>query len=281
MDLELRDRGQTGGVVSTLVRLALEEGSIQAAILTERQADLLPRGRVVRDSREVVTLAGSGYVAGPTLEALNGGSFENEDRIAVVGLPCQITAMAKMRVSTLDRRTPIDQVVLTIGLFCTWALSHGPFVDYLKRRVGRGEVGKMDITPPPEQLLLVTTDSETSRIPLDEIRPFVRPGCDVCLDMTAELADLSVGTVEGRSGWNTVIVRTRAGKEILSRAEAVGAIETESLAEDYRGHLREASRLKKYRALKALEERGDTDGGYLRLPNRLKRRIMSCGEEGS
>ncbi len=89
-----------------------------------------------------------------------------------------------------------------------------------------------------------------------------------------------MGTVEGRSGWNTVIVRTRAGKEILSRAEAVGAIETESIAEDYLGHLRDASRLKKHRALKALEGRGDTDGGYLRLPNRLRRRIMSCGEEG-
>jgi coenzyme F420 hydrogenase subunit beta len=261
--------------------LALREGFAHAAILTERRANLLPEGRIVRDPGEILTLAGSGYVAGPTLEAFNTGSFEKEECIALVGLPCQVTALTKMRVSKMDRRPPVDQVVMVIGLFCTWALSYGPFIHYLNNRVGDARVRKMDITPPPERLVNVTTDSETFHIPVDEIRPFIRSGCGVCVDMTAELADLSVGMVEGRPGWNTIIVRTQAGEDLFVRAEEKGILETGPLHEGYLIHLREASRLKKLRAFNALKERGDADGGYLRMEDQMRRRIMSCPEKAS
>lgn len=280
-DPDLRSRGQAGGVVSALMDLALREGFAHAAILTERRANLLPEGRIVRDPGEILTLAGSGYVAGPTLEAFNTGSFEKEECIALVGLPCQVTALTKMRVSKMDRRPPVDQVVMVIGLFCTWALSYGPFIHYLNNRVGDARVRKMDITPPPERLVNVTTDSETFHIPVDEIRPFIRSGCGVCVDMTAELADLSVGMVEGRPGWNTIIVRTQAGEDLFVRAEGKGILETGPLHEGYLTHLREASRLKKLRAFNALKERGDAGGGYLRMEDQVRRRIMSCPEKAS
>lgn len=282
VDPDLRDRGQTGGVVSALMSLALREGSVQAAVLTERRSDLLPEGRIVRDPTEVAALAGSSYVAGFTLEALNQGSFKDEERIGLVGLPCQVTALAKMRASTLEKRTPIERVALVIGLFCTWTLNYGPFKHYLTGRVSAVPIRKMDVTPPPDGLLKVITDSETLDIPLDEIRPFIRPGCGVCLDMTAELADLSVGTVEGQPGWNTVVIRSRVGEDLFTRAQAAGMVETRALTEDYLHHLREASRLKKHGALKALEKRGGAASGYLQLPDQMRGQIMSqTGEKSS
>jgi len=48
----------------------------------------------------------------------------------------------------------------------------------------------------------------------------------------SELSDLSVGTVEGEEGWNTVIVRTARGEDLLNRAESKGALETRVYPED-------------------------------------------------
>ena len=230
---DLRKKGQTSGVVSALMEFALREGFIHGAVLTHRTPDHLPRGRVVRRPDEILSCSGSSYVAGPTLQALNQGPWEDMERIGVVGTPCQVLAMRKMSVTPLKRTTLMDRVTLIVGLFCTWALTYEPFMKYLKNRVNGARIRKLDITPPPERLLKVITDDDhTWNVPIDEIRPFIRTTCGICLDMTSELSDLSVGTVEGIQGWNTVITRSDLGEEILSRAETAGIVESQPLPEE-------------------------------------------------
>jgi coenzyme F420 hydrogenase subunit beta len=124
----LTKKAQTGGVVSTLIDFALKGGVIQAAVLTPRDGDLLPRGKIVTNRKGILSCAGSSYVSGPTLEALNRGPWKGRERIGVVGLPCQTLALAKMKSSKLEKRTPVDRVDLVIGLFCTWALDYKPFM---------------------------------------------------------------------------------------------------------------------------------------------------------
>jgi len=149
----------------------------------------------------------------------------------------------------------------------------------LQERVNGLPVKKLDITPPPERILEVTAGNKMIRVPVDDIRPFIRPSCRVCLDMTAELSDISVGTVEGKEGWNTVIVRTAIGEDLLKRAKKAGVIETKSLPKDHLKHLIEASLLKKRRALDALKERGGIENGYLNLSADLVKRIVSASGE--
>jgi coenzyme F420 hydrogenase subunit beta len=263
---EFTNKTQNGGVVSALMALALEEGRIQAAILTERDSELLPQGRIAKAKEDVLTCAGSSYVTGYTLEALNRGPWQSQERIGVVGLPCQVLALARMKASPLEKRTPIDRVDLVIGLFCTWALDYRPFAGFLKERFGDKPIRKLDITPPPERLLNVMAGNEEHQISLDEIRAFIRPSCQVCLDMTSELSDLSVGTVEGEEGWNTVIVRTARGEDLLCRAESKGVLETRAYPDDKWAHLKEASILKKQRGLNALK---DVQEKYVTLPQKV------------
>ncbi len=263
---EFTKRAQNGGVVSALMAVALGEGWIQAAILTERDSELLPQGRIAKTKEEVLTCSGSSYVTGHTLEALNRGPWQGQERIGVVGLPCQVLALARMKASPLEQRTPVDRVDLVVGLFCTWALDYRPFAGFLKERFGDKPIRKLDITPPPERLLNVTVDDEFHQISLDEIRAFIRPSCQVCLDMTSELSDLSVGTVEGEEGWNTVIVRTARGEDLLGCAESKGALETRVYPEDQWAHLKEASILKKQRGLNALK---DVQEKYVTLPQKV------------
>lgn len=279
----LRQKAQTAGVVSALMKFALKEGVINGAVLTHRTSDHLPLGKIIRRPNEILSCAGSSYVAGPTLQVLNQGPWKDTERIGVVGTPCQVLAMRKMSVSPLKKTTAIDRVTLIVGLFCTWALTYDPFMKYLKSRVNGARIRKLDITPPPDRLLKVITDNEQTRdIPLDEIRPFIRTTCGVCLDMTSELSDLSVGTVEGIQGWNTVIIRTDLGEKILRQAEAAKIVKSQPLPEENLKHLREASLLKKQRALLRLKERGELEDGYLILSRKLIGRILSeANEAGS
>jgi coenzyme F420 hydrogenase subunit beta len=280
-DPQFTKRAQTGGVVSALFDFALKEGMIQSGVLTPRDGDLLPQGKIIKGRREILSCAGSSYVSGPTLEALNRGPWKGKERIGIVGLPCQVLALARMKASKLEKRTPIDRVDLVIGLFCTWALDYRPFTAFLKERVNGLPVKKLNITPPPERILEVTAGNKLVRIPVDDIRSFILPSCRVCLDMTAELSDLSVGTVEGKEGWNTVIVRTAIGENLLRRAKKAGIIETRTLPKNNLNHLIEASLLKKRRALDALNEKGGIEKGYFKLSAHLIKRILSEAKEAT
>jgi coenzyme F420 hydrogenase subunit beta len=184
-----------------------------------------------------------------------------------------------MKASTLEKKTPIDRVDLVIGLFCTWAFDYKPFMSFLHDRVDGRSINKLNITPPPERILEVTAGNKLYRIPVDDIRPFIRPSCRVCLDMTSELSDISVGTVEGKEGWNTVIVRTAIGENLLRRAKKAGVIETRPLPKNNLSHLKEASLLKKRRALDVLKEKGGVEKNYFTLSPHLVMRIIS-GTEG-
>ncbi len=274
-----RKKAQTGGVVSSLIDFAFRKRIIQGAILTNRDGDLLPQGKVLTSSKGILNCAGSSYISGPTLEVLNKGPWKGQERIGLVGLPCQVLAVAKMKTSTLEKKTPIDRLDLVIGLFCTWALDYKPFTAFLTERVGSHPVKKLNITPPPERMLEVIAGGKLHQMPVDEIRPFIRASCRVCLDMTAELSDISVGTVEGKEGWNTVIARTVKGENLLKEAKKAGVIETRPIPASNLDHLKEASLLKKRRAIDALNQKGGTEKAYVNLKPDLIRRILSEAPE--
>ncbi len=272
-------KAQTGGVVSALTDFALHKGMIQSFVLTPRDGGLLPLGKKITSREEILSCAGSSYVSGPTLEALNRGPWNDEERIGVVGLPCQVLALARMKTSALEKRTPIERVRLVIGLFCTWALEYKPFITFLHERLRSRSIEKVNISPPPERLLEVIAGGELHQIPVDDIRSYIRPGCQICLDMTAELSDLSVGTVEGIEGWNTVIARTEMGEDLLRKAVSSDIIETQILPKGNLDHLKEASLLKKRRTLNALEEKGGIEKAYFTLSANLIKRILPEPEE--
>jgi len=274
----IRSKAQYGGAVTALAAFALEQGLIDSAVLTASDENMLPSGALAASAAQVRDRAGSNYVAAPTLAALNRESGRTDvQRIGVVATPCQALALAKMRASPLENRNNIDKLRLVIGLFCTWALRYADFARFLSEKTPLGQIVKVDIPPPPANVFQVFTDSRRIDIPLDEVRPFIRPGCDVCLDMTAEFADVSVGAAEGIAGWNTLIVRSDTGQELVEAALAKGVIETRPLSEQSLAHLKEASLNKKKRGLKKVVETtgSDQDLLYLRLSSETVTRLLS------
>ncbi|MBN1105403.1 MAG: Coenzyme F420 hydrogenase/dehydrogenase, beta subunit C-terminal domain, partial [Deltaproteobacteria bacterium] len=148
---------QAGGAVSALMTFALETGLIKGAVLTDREG-LIPVPRLITRSEDVVTCASSKYTAAPTLSVLNRAAREGFGRLGVVATPCQATALAQMRANPLQREDFRDPVSLVVGLFCTWALDTRGLVSLLSGRVDAGKIRKMDIPPPPAEILVVETE---------------------------------------------------------------------------------------------------------------------------
>jgi coenzyme F420 hydrogenase subunit beta len=264
-DGALRSRAQYGGTVSALVAFALRTGLIDTAVLTASDDGMLPAGRAVRDEAGVLACAGSNFVASPTLQTFNQEAAGDAQRIGVVATPCQALALAKMRASPLENRNNIDKLKLVIGLFCTWALKYRDFAAFLAERVPLDEIVKVDIPPPPANVFEVYANSTRVTIPLDQVRAFVRPTCNMCIDMTAEFADVSVGAAEGIEGWNTLIVRSDAGAKLVETARAGGALEAAPLPDGNLEHLKEAALLKKRRGLSNIVETTESKDNLLYL----------------
>lgn len=265
LDKATLGKSQYGGITSTLVALALKKGMIDAAILTKREKELLSSGVLARNKRQVLACASSNYIASPTLEAFHKGAQDSSKSIAAVGIPCQVLALGKMRLNPLENKNNIEKLSLVIGLFCTWALSYRDFFRFLKKEYAVQKIGKMDIPPPPANVFQMELPEGLKFIPLDLIRPFIRPTCTVCLDMTAEFSDLSVGAVEGLAGWNTVIVRTPRGQELMEEARRARVIEIAELPGANLDHLKEAALLKKKRALENIVKRTGSKENLLYL----------------
>ncbi len=254
-------RFQSGGTVSALVACALKHARVDTAVLTGRDG-WTPVARLVSDWREVGACATSKFAAAPTLAGVNRALADGVARLAVVGTPCQMTAVVQMRTNPLGQPDFVDPFAFTVGLFCNWSLEPRGLARLL---AGRGldpaQVVRMDIPPPPADTMVVETVGGRLEVPLREIKPLIPETCFICPDMTSELADVSVGMFEGRAGWNTLIIRTRTGAEVVAQAEGEGFLEIDPLPGERLEHLCLAAAEKKRRALRILERRNLVGAG--------------------
>ena len=266
-DTEIKAKAQHGGIVSSLICFALERGYIDSAVLTKSE-NLVPKGIVASNRADVLRCGGSNFLAAPTLGAFNSAVKEDFQRIGFVGMPCQVLALAKRKVVHFKDDSSIDKLALTIGLLCTWALSYS-FRDRVSQVVPLSSVKKMDVPSRAANVFQVYASDGVNVIPLDEVRRFIRPGCIVCSDMTAEFADISVGVARGMPDWNTVLIRTEKGKKLIEEMKNARFIEIGSLSSDSFENLKRASLRKKEGAFREILSRTGNNDDLLYL--KLKR----------
>ena len=249
-DTEIREKGQDGGVVTTLLSVALAEGIVDGIIETKMDDDKTPRGFIARNREELLECAGNSYEPGSALEVLNRLPRESTEKLAVVGLPCQVAALGKMKTFPPKNRANIGNVKLVIGLFCGWALADG-FHQFLQEHFDLSQVTKFDIPHHPAHTFDVYTKSGKESIELEEIRQYINEACSYCFDMTSEFADISVGSGRAKfKGWNTVIVRSKVGVELMNIAKTNHALEIQSIPTENVTSLKRAALNKKKGALK-------------------------------
>jgi len=271
-----------------LISLALERGLIDQAVLAGEEGELLAQSEAVSEPDQVRARAGSKFTAAPTVAAFNRASRGDAGRIGVVATPCQALALAKMRLGAPDEdRARVDKLKLVVGLFCGWALDWRKLKSLLSARVDPAEIRGMDIPPSKYARMEVRTGDGTKEIPIQEVIDCVRESCNYCFDLTAEFADLSVGSArspegwEVDRGWNQVIVRTDRGRELLDLALARGVLELKETPEGNLEKLKRASLNKKRACLANLRElTGGEEMVYLNPEDRAVRAAEAMNEPG-
>lgn len=261
-DPAARDSAQHGGVVSALMTLALEEGLIDAAIVSEGRKGFLKEGVTLYEPADIRKRGKSTFIASPTIAEFNRAARGSAGAIGMVATPCQAFALSRMRLKPdlPSGDNPIDTLKLVIGLFCGFTLSRADLVELLKEATDPDALTGMEI-PPGQGVLEVYTDTETLRFPLDHVQAFTREGCRYCIDTTAEYADLSVGSArfsdswEENRSWNQVIARTAAGMALVMMARDKGVLEFRHAPPENLEALKRAAAEKKREALKNLAEK--------------------------
>jgi coenzyme F420 hydrogenase subunit beta len=274
---------QAGGTVSAVMAFALKNKLIDAAALTDRQG-LTPVARLVTDWKKAAGCALSKFMASPTLSALNMGVREGYNRLGVVGTPCQMTAVAQMRSNPLDKQEHDVPVALAVGLFCNWSVDTRQLMDLLAQQLDISKIRSMDIPPPPANIMTLATDNGSVEVSLSDIKPLIPHTCFVCLDMTSEFADLAVGMYEGQPGWNTLIIRSERGAEIVDQASRENFIETEEFPAENLEHLSKAAAEKKERSLRTLTRRGlinnqGDERAAVRIPQEVVDKILGAARD--
>ncbi|KKG07956.1 Coenzyme F420 hydrogenase/dehydrogenase, beta subunit C-terminal domain [Methanosarcina mazei] len=234
IESKVRYNASSGGVVTGLLIYALEQGIIDGALVTRMNKDRPwePEPFIARTKGEIIEASKSKYCPVPAnimiKELL---SSQEDEKFAVVGLPCHIQGVRKAEQVYKKLRA---RVVLHIGIFC----SHNDTfwqTDYLLKSmdVSKGNIKSIRYRGAgwPGTMSIQLKNGTDSSVPYHKaIFPHVlwfnaMNRCLYCCDLTSELADISVGDpwipeVMSREeiGQSIFMVRTEDAHNLVLRA---------------------------------------------------------------
>jgi coenzyme F420 hydrogenase subunit beta len=272
-DSKTRSRGQHGGTVTALAIFALEQGLVDAWVMAHPDGTLGGVPTVCRTKAQVDACAGTRLTSVPMLAGFLELAGKESGRFGVVATPCQCQALAKIKASEHPRlKQAAQNLALVIGLFCGWAFDRRELDQTLSTRLDATSVNGLDIPPSHYQILEVATVEGPKSVPLTEVTSAVRPACAYCFDLTAELADVSVGSARLPQGWqearhwNQTVVRSQDGQNLVERAEAAGVLVLQEPPGGALEKLKAAAAGKRQTARKSLVKLSGDSDDLLYLP---------------
>jgi len=228
----IKSVAQDGGIVTSLLKTAFKQGSIDGSFAVSLgDQPLKPIPIFVENDEELLKTAGTKYINVPILKLLH--DARHHKKIAIVGTPCIMKALKK--VSMLPLNKPFyDNIVLKIGVFCMESFDYHKIVKLLKNefQVYPSDIKKMDIDK--GKFIIYDQESNISKIPIKRIKKYGRFGCFFCDDLTAEYADISVGSIGSEPGWSTVIIRNK--NDFCQNALDMNLIRKEPMLDDSKSY---------------------------------------------
>lgn len=260
LDGDLRHRATSGGIVTTILLAACREGLVRSLLVAgdDAGAPLRARPFIAESEADIVRSTGAKYVTVPVNELL-AQVRDRPGRAIVVGLPCHIHGLrlAQKKFTVLR-----EKIFLCIGLFCghnylpyavrSLLADRGIPADRVTRIRYRGEgwPGAMEISVKDGDRLRLPYPDYVSRT----FTAFTVPRCRLCIDGTAELADISCGDAwlpryraTDTSGTSVVVARTKQAVRFITEVLATHAhledISTEEAVLSQQAMLRQKKRI--------------------------------------
>lgn len=243
-DYDIRYNSASGGLVTALLIFALDEGIIDGALVTKMRKDrpLEPQPFIARTREEIISAAKSKYCPVSANIALK-EILKEEGRFAVVGLPCHIQGIRKAEI--VNKRLK-EKIALHFGILGmhTDSFSETEFI-LQKYGIRKELVAQLDYRGQgwPGTVTIHLKDGTAKSIPyldyitLHGLRLFTPRRCNLCRDMTSELADVAFMDpwlpevlAHEKTGKSLIMPRTKVGKAICQSAKSKKVIEMEEIA---------------------------------------------------
>lgn len=240
-DSKIRQMGSSGGVITALLYMCLNEKMVDAVIQTgaSETNPIANETKVITCKDELISSAGSRYAPSSPLSVIR-GLKGNGKTYAFVGKPCDVATlrMAIEEDSELHKQFPIILSFMCAGVPSELAakevinklgLQQQKVVEFRYRGDGWPGLTKA-----------VTAEGQTETMTYNEswgtiLNKRLQPRCKVCADGTGELADIVCAdawyeskdgypSFEEKNGRSLILVRTQAGKDLLLQAKQLNYI---------------------------------------------------------
>jgi coenzyme F420 hydrogenase subunit beta len=223
--------GQDGGTVTSLLCYMFDEHLIDAAIVTMKNPEdpWNPVAQIITSKDDAIKASGSIYSHSQTVEALMDAIRQDYRSIAFVGTPCNIDAVDKMLSSPAGMLKYFMRAhVLKLGLFCMDSFAPEALYSFFRKDgIDLEKVEKMDINKGKFHIYYDPEKEPVKSYTIKQLDKFKSSSCNFCTDLTAEHADISVGSVGSGPKKNTVFARTGIGAEIIEDAAKKGYLTIE------------------------------------------------------
>ena len=235
-DKEILEKAECGGVVTSLLKFALESGTVDSVLTVKARDDDRYDGVPVfiTDPKELIETAGSLHCTSPNIarflkEYLDGASSM---RIAVIVKPCDAKAIIEL---AKREQIKLDNLLL-IGLNCTGTLPSAKAKAMMKEEFGvdPAEVVAEDIEDNKLTIRLRDgTEKEKDLAELEERGRGRRDNCRRCETNIPIMADIACGKW-GTTGENTTFIEvcSEKGSDFIEAAIEAGCIKVEQPSGD-------------------------------------------------
>jgi len=145
-------------------------------------------------------------------------------RIAVMGRPCQIYTVQKLR---WDRFAPGYELTLALGTYCYGNFTPAAWgARKLRSLLGFDPAEIRRVESAQKGLRFVSADGAHVIVDQAEISGLVNANCLQCYDFSASFSDVSVGLAGPEDLFESVVVRTGRGEQVVNRAIRDGILTT-------------------------------------------------------
>lgn len=211
--VEVAKNGQDGSFVTTLTKYLLRDKLVDAVILTGKNEEWKPIPFIATTEADIERASGSKYSVAPAPSLIKEAT-EKFEKIAFVGVPCQIRALRNMQLQK-KHDLKMDRIILAIGLFCRENFEYDKLKDFVENEgIKMADVKKFDISAGKFKIY---TDSGVVEKPVRNLDRQVWAVCHSCIDFASDFSDLSAGSVGSKKGFTTVLIRTDNGYEMFRR----------------------------------------------------------------
>lgn len=233
------ENASSGAIMTGFANYCLTNNIVNGVIVTKFKYTVngpVPISYIAQTEDEILESQGSKYMPVPILDILP-EIRKFKGKLAFIGTPCQIAALRLLQ----EKDSELNKVIITIGNFC------GGFRDFRESRRlfklfnideksisffrfrGEGQPGSMLIKDSKKQIKLKYP--EYAR--LTGYTKYKR--CRLCVDATAELADLSCGDAwlprfkNTGNNWSIIVTRSKKVHSLIEEMREKKLVTTEKI----------------------------------------------------